>query len=235
MNSIKAVLFDLDGTLRFNLPSGGEVFTEQAIRLGLNITNEDKKRAARWEHYYFATSPELMADRERYKEDVESFWINYGRRRLVAMGCRSAQAEEMAGELTTYMRESYKPQVYIPDEAHTVLSCLKDSGLILGMISNRERSYEGELEEMGLKKYFQFALAGGEIPAYKPQPEIFLRALELAGVTGELSIYVGDNYFADVVGARRAGLKPVLYDPNEVFPEADCEVIKSFDELLHLL
>jgi FMN phosphatase YigB (HAD superfamily) len=42
---------------------------------------------------------------------------------------------------------------------------------------------------------------------------------------------VGDNYFADVVGARRAGLTPVLFDPDEIFPEADCIVIKSFDEL----
>jgi FMN phosphatase YigB (HAD superfamily) len=44
-------------------------------------------------------------------------------------------------------------------------------------------------------------------------------------------IYVGDNYYADVVGARRAGLWPVLYDPLGVFPDPDCTTIKSFDEL----
>ena len=44
-------------------------------------------------------------------------------------------------------------------------------------------------------------------------------------------VYVGDNYYADVVGARRAGLRPVLYDPLGIFPDPDCTTIKSFDEL----
>jgi FMN phosphatase YigB (HAD superfamily) len=44
-------------------------------------------------------------------------------------------------------------------------------------------------------------------------------------------IYVGDNYYADVVGARSAGLKPVLYDPLGIFLNPDCTTIKSFDEL----
>jgi len=42
---IKAVLFDLDGTLRHHLPSGGEVFVEHARSIGLQISQEDKIRA----------------------------------------------------------------------------------------------------------------------------------------------------------------------------------------------
>jgi hypothetical protein len=38
-----------------------------------------------------------------------------------------------------------------------------------------------------------------------------------------------------VVGSRRAGLTPVLFDPVGIFPEADCTVIKSFDELNSVL
>ena len=66
---------------------------------------------------------------------------------------------------------------------------------------------------------------------YKPDPGIFKHALDRAKVSAQETVYVGDNYFADVVGSRRAGLQPVLYDPNSIFPEADCTVIKSFDEL----
>ena len=46
---------------------------------------------------------------------------------------------------------------------------------------------------------------------------------------------MGDNYYADVVGPRRAGLRPVLYDPNGIFPEAHCDMIQSFDELNSIL
>jgi FMN phosphatase YigB (HAD superfamily) len=48
-------------------------------------------------------------------------------------------------------------------------------------------------------------------------------------------MYVGDNYFADIVGSHRAGLTPVLYDPASLFPEADCAVIKSLAEIPALL
>ena len=53
---IKAVFFDLDGTLRHNLPSGGEFFADYAIQLGLRATLEDRLRAMRWEHFYWANS-----------------------------------------------------------------------------------------------------------------------------------------------------------------------------------
>jgi FMN phosphatase YigB (HAD superfamily) len=53
----------------------------------------------------------------------------------------------------------------------------------------------------------------------------------MAGTRPDETIYVGDNYYADVVGARRAGLRPVLYDPGSLFPESECPAIKSFDEL----
>jgi hypothetical protein len=37
------------------------------------------------------------------------------------------------------------------------------------------------------------------------------------------------------VGARRAGLQPVLYDPKFIFPDAGCITIRSFDELMPVI
>ena len=234
-NGIKAVLFDLDGTLRHNLPDGREVFNEQANHLGLQLSDEDKLRAARWEHYYFATSPEIIKDQNLYKDDPEAFWINFARRRLTAMGCPPTKNEEFAAVISAYMRDAYKPVVHVPSEAIPTLVWLINAGLILGLLSNRQKSYEDELAQLGLKEYFEFSIAGGEIAAYKPEPQIFQKAVEMAGTTADHSIYIGDNYFADVIGARGAGLRPILYDPVGVFPDADCEVIRSFQDLPDLL
>ena len=60
-------------------------------------------------------------------------------------------------------------------------------------------------------------------------------ALERLGSRPEEAFYVGDNYWADVVGAERAGLTPVLLDPDRLFPEAACLVLKQIDELLEWL
>jgi FMN phosphatase YigB (HAD superfamily) len=227
---IKAVLFDLDGTLRHHIPGGGKVFTDYAISLGLPIGPEDRVRAARWEHYYFANSPEIKADSVLFKED-EKFWVTFGRRRLVVLGCSPAQAEELSPQFSAHMRANHHPQVHVPEEARTLIAALKVAGYILGVVSNRETPYHEQLEEMGLRDHFHFTLAGGEINAYKPDRVIFDEALRRAGTSAPETMYVGDNYFADVVGSRRAGLRPVLYDPIGLFPEAGCEVIQSFEQL----
>ena len=67
--------------------------------------------------------------------------------------------------------------------------------------------------------------------SYKPEPGLFEHALKRAGLAPQEAVYVGDNYFADVVGSRRAGLQPVLFDPDVIFPEADCITIRSFGQL----
>jgi HAD superfamily hydrolase (TIGR01549 family) len=232
---LKAILFDLDGTLRHHLPSGGEVFTDYAISLGiLPIGPEDRTRAARWEHYYFANSPEIRTDSALFTEE-QKFWVTFGRRRLIVLGFSSAQAAELSSQFSAHMAEAYKPQVHVPEEVRTLLPSLKEAGYILGVVSNRENRFDEQIEEMGLGEHFHFTLAGGEVKSFKPDAGIFKAALERSGTSAPETMYVGDNYFADVVGSRRAGLRPVLYDPRGLFPDAECAIIQSFDQLPDLL
>ncbi len=46
---------------------------------------------------------------------------------------------------------------------------------------------------------------------------------------------MGDHYYADVLGARSAGIYPVLLDRGEWSSNPDCTVITSLDELPGLL
>ena len=230
-NPIKAVLFDLDGTLRHHIPSAGDVFVDYARSMGLRISEEDHIRAEHWVHHYFAFSLELQADGNLFKDDLKGFWVNFTKRRLVALGIGTAQAVEFAPQASAYMQEFYKPEVHVPPDVYPLLESLKRSGYVLGVVSNREEPYHDEIKNIKLDSYFQFILAGGEVNSFKPHRLIFKHACTSAQET----LYIGDNYFADVVGARRAGLIPVLYDPISLFPDADCAIIKSFTELPALL
>ncbi|RJP49743.1 MAG: HAD family hydrolase [Anaerolineaceae bacterium] len=237
-NGIKSILFDLDGTLRIHLPSGGEVFNAYALSLGIALHPEDLTRAARWEHYYFAQSPEIKADGEKFKSqkfENDSFWINFGRRRLIVLGCSPVQAVELAPQFSAHMAEHYKPEVRVPEKVPALLADLKNAGYTLGMVSNRDKPFDEQLTEMGLREFFHFTLAAGEVNSFKPDRVIFEAALQRAGTSASETMYVGDNFFADVVGSRRAGLRPVLYDPRGLFPDAECPVITSFDQLPALL
>ena len=230
-NGIKTILFDFDGTLRHSLPSGGEVFTDYVIGLGLSVTNEDRRRAAIWEHYYFAGSPEIQADQRKFNGKEEDFWFHFAHRRLVALGCPPQFVSEFGPKVSDHMRENYQPENWIPEETHTVLPNLRENGYTLGVVSNRDHPYQEVINELGLGNYFHFSMAAGEVNSWKPDPGIFEHAVKMAGGTPETTLYIGDNYFADVVGARRAGLLPVLYDPKRLFHEPGCPVITSFEEL----
>ncbi len=232
---IKAIFFDLDGTLRHSVPAGGDVFTDYVRTLGLRITHEDRLRAIRWEHLYWANSVDLRDDLLAHSGETENFWIEYSRRRLVALGVAPALASEYAPKVSAHMGTEYKPESIIPEEVRKALPELKQAGYILAVLSNREKPFVELLQSHTISEYFDFAVAAGEVNAYKPDPGLFEHALRLANVTALEAVYVGDNYFADVVGARRAGLTPILVDPRGVFPEADCITIKTFDELSAIL
>jgi HAD superfamily hydrolase (TIGR01549 family) len=232
---IKAVFFDLDGTLRHSVPSGGEVFTDYVITLGLKVNEEARLRALRWEHLYWANSVDLRDDLLAHSGETEKFWIEYSRRRLIALGASSEEASEYAVKASVHMGEFYRPESIVPDDVRRTLLQLKEAGYILAVISNRDKPFLDVLKEHGIAEFFDFSLAGGEINAFKPEPGIFEHALQRVSLSPREAIYVGDNYYADVVGARRAGLQPVLYDPIGIFPDPDCATIKSFDELNSLI
>ena len=231
--TIKAFLFDLDGTLRHSQPLSGEVCSDFAQEMGLPLTQEDRIRAARWEHYYWASSPELHEDLPLWGEDdADPFWAKYCERRLLAMGASEERARRLAVPLRDAMRERYHPEEWTPPELPEVLTSLQERGYQLGVLSNRTSNFDSVLEKIGLLGYFEFRMAAGEVEALKPDPRVFAAALERLRLAPEEAVYIGDNYYADALGARAAGMNPILYDPRGLFPDAECPVIRSFVELL---
>jgi putative hydrolase of the HAD superfamily len=230
-NDIKAIWFDLDGTLRHSIPSGGDVFTDYVMTLGLDVHEDARLRAARWEHLYWASSVDLRDDLLAHSGDTENFWIEYSRRRLVALGASPEWAIQFAPNVSKHMGEFYRPASIVPEDVRRALPQLQQAGYLLGVISNRDHPFQDLLNELGIGEFFEFSLAAGEVNTFKPEPGVFEHALGRTDLSARDVVYVGDNYYADVVGARRAGLRPVLYDPRGIFPDPDCTTIKSFDEL----
>lgn len=231
IDGIKAIFFDLDGTLRHSVPRAGDVFSDYVTTLGLQVKREDRVRGTRWEHLYWASSADLRDDLMAHSGETENFWIEYSRRRLIALGASPEWASTNAARVSLHMGAEYRPESVVPDEVRETLVQLKESGYRMAVLSNRDKPFVDVLESHRIAEFFDFSIAGGEVNSYKPETGLFEEALRRANVTAQDAIYVGDNYFADVVGARSAGLTPVLYDPDVIFPEADCTTIRVFSEL----
>lgn len=234
-NGIRAICFDLDGTLRYSRPTFAEAFFDIAARLGVPYTYESRRSATRWLFYYWAKSDELVSDRAVFGGQDEAFWSNHARLFLEALGCTPQQAIDLAEEASRRMTNEFKPQDWVPPDVPLALQTLKSAGYNLAVLSNRSKPYTEQMESLSLAGYFEFTLHAGEVGGWKPDVHIFQRAVERLGIQPHQSLYVGDNYYADVVGASRAGMKPILLDPEGLFPEADCPVISKIGDLLELL
>jgi HAD superfamily hydrolase (TIGR01509 family) len=91
---------------------------------------------------------------------------------------------------------------------------------------------EATYTKLGLQPYLNFKVTSAEVGYDKPRPEIFLAALEKATVKPEEALYVGDQYQIDIVGARGVGIKALLIDRNNYFPDiTDCPRLHSLTEI----
>jgi len=229
--TIRAILFDIDGTLRFSRPSGLEAFVQFSAELGLTLCTEAQRNVERWMHAYWAGKHSGYA---KAVPDPGAFWLDYTRSMLTAAGVEDA-ALVYTPAIVRAFNERYRSEPYIPAEAHTVLRALRENEYTLGLVSNREGDLTPLAVELGLGDYFHFTLSGGQANSWKPDARIFMLACEMAQAVPDQCVYVGDNYYADVLGARGARLVPILLDPRQVFAEAECIRIACLSDLLSVV
>lgn len=230
-NGIRAILFDLDGTLRFSEPRFFHILYDYAVQAGCTASKDDHRCAMRWLHYYWAQSTELLADMETFGLDQEVFWLNHTRLFIQALGIDPPLAKSLALAVHRRITDEYRPTSQVPVETLDMLKSLQQAGFLMAIVSNRSSNFETELASLGLSGYFQLVVAAGEINSWKPETEIFLHSVRSLGVLPHQALYVGDNYYADILGAQKAGLHPVLVDPDGVFPDVDCPVIANVSML----
>jgi HAD superfamily hydrolase (TIGR01549 family) len=231
-NEISAILFDLDGTIRHSRPRGIDIFHKLAFDLGVSFDDEVKKQAERWTHKYFAMSDAMQEDSLSTGGSLSGeFWLKYTRRHLERLGAPQDYLQELSIIITEKMDLSYQPESYISDDVMPALKILKGSGFTLGLITNRNQSITTLLAEHELDGIFDIILTAGEVGYWKPDPRIFYYALQVLKLDAGRAVYIGDNYFADVLGSRAAGLTPILFDPLEIYPSPGCMVIRSIGDL----
>lgn len=71
-----------------------------------------------------------------------------------------------------------------------------------------------KIEQSGLQSYFRHVLLSEEVGINKPQPDIYLRALELNGVAANEAIMIGDSYNSDIQGAKNAHIDQLWIRPD---------------------
>jgi putative hydrolase of the HAD superfamily len=111
------------------------------------------------------------------------------------------------------------------------LERLRADGLRLAAVSNSNGTLLRLFDRLGFTPAFDVILDSQVEGVEKPDPRIFHLALERLGEEAGAAIHVGDFYHVDVLGARAAGIRPVLVDEAGLYTEADCPRVRSVAEL----
>jgi len=217
---IKAVLFDLGGTLirTADIP---EIF----------------KRIL--EMYGVAASLDQISKVHKVNEDIDvvkgqielgqEFWVQWNRKLLERIGIDD-QDEFLARKIDELWWDYADLDVY-PDVAET-LSELRRKSVKVGIVTNGlKKDFQRILEELKLIDNFDVVVGIDSCNNGKPSKQIFLHALDKLQVNPEEAIFVGNEVKYDYEGAKKAGLKPLLIK-REGRASENIDSIRSLTEVL---
>ena len=93
-----------------------------------------------------------------------------------------------------------------------------------------------KLSGSGMEPYFETLTVSEEVGVKKPNPEIFLYALNKAHATAEESLMIGDEMTVDIDGARAAGIDTVFFNPKGETVEGERTFeVRSLLDILEIL
>ena len=226
---IKAVFFDLYGTVAGFQPSRYEVQSEACADFGFTVTPEGIVDGYAAADAYMTRENAVQPVRLRDQRGRDDFFAEY--ERLVLLGSGVEVTRERAREIFRRLRKIPYGLAAFHDVVPT-LEHLRSRELTLGLISNMDRKGGELVESLGLSQHVDFAVTSAEVGVEKPDPAIFLAALAKAEVGPHEAMHVGDQPSSDVEGALGAGISPVLLDRAGIHPGyARCPRIESLAEL----
>lgn len=97
----------------------------------------------------------------------------------------------------------------------------------IAVISNADGRIDEVLRRCGIVDCFESITDSGNVGHEKPHPAIFEAALSEMRADPADSLYVGDVYSVDYVGARKAGMQAVLFDVAGAYREREFPRVES--------
>jgi len=205
----RAVVFDLYGTLIEIRTDEGDPGAWGALAqylgyLGVVIAPEELRS-----QYQKRVEFQLSSSPERHAE-VDVFAVF---RDIFAAYGRAKVSREKIIAAAMLFRSLTRRQFGLFPGAAEMLRRLRERYAV-GLVSDAQWVFtEPELAITGLRDLFEVRVLSSRCGYKKPDPRLFARALAALRVAPEHAVYVGDNPARDLVGARRAGMRCILFRP----------------------
>ena len=229
---IQHIFFDLDNTLwdhrRNAYLTLKEIFTRETVQDKYNIGFEEFHKE------YFTINERLWAQIRDGEIDKD-----YLRKHRFYDSFMFFGIDDF--ELSQTFENNFLDEILnyndLVEGAFDLLEYLAEKKYTLHILSNgfKEVTYR-KCELSGIKNYFGTITSADEINIRKPHPEVYDYALKKAGASKEESMMIGDDWIADIEGAKSFGLQVIFFDVfNDNYEADEVAVIKKLAEIKNLL
>ena len=189
---VKSVLFDLDNTLLDRDASVKQFITAQYDRLAAHLNYIPQTD-------YVSRFIELDCHGHTWKDRVYQDLVQEF---AIESICWQALLEDYETQFQFYCQ----PFRFLTE----TLDTLKQQGYLLGIVTNgRGQIQNRSIDGLGIRDAFDTFLISAIEQVRKPEPEIFCRAAQQLGVAVQDSVFIGNNPEADILGAKRVGMKTI--------------------------
>jgi putative hydrolase of the HAD superfamily len=203
---VRAVLFDLDDTLFDHRRSARAALTEVHRAHGRDTPYDAFERAHT--QYLEEMHIEVLAGRigleearrERFRKVFASLGVTLG-------------DSDVAMTAAAY-RDGYKLARRALAGAAELLEAVRRHARVAIVTNNLLEEQQDKLQYCALAPFVDALIASEDIGVSKPDPRIFQIALERVDATADEAVMVGDSWANDIVGAARAGIRAVWFNPD---------------------
>jgi len=205
---IKAILFDVHGTIIDKGKDRDKVLTTARSnvvsflnRHGYKVSDSD---------YYQVWLQNLKKYRQEWEELNEVSFYEWYRGILLDLQI-DRRDEKFIDEMSDQWIAGFSHSTTEISPAKAVLTELKND-FLLGVVSNSMgKNARVDLTITGLIDLFDVIIISSEVGKRKPHPFIFESALQRLEVKPSEAVFVGDDLYEDIYGAKQVGMKTVLF------------------------
>ncbi len=210
LHNIKALLFDVYGTLATWYPDRYVLHSRAASKFGIEVTEVGIDAGYLAAEAYMTRQNSEHPLRLMSQQERDSFFARF--EQIVLEGCGVKVDLEMADKIWQEVaKQEYELALY--DDVLDNFDELRNLGYVVGIVSNVPDTGKNLANQLGLTDSIDFAVTSSEVGCEKPDPRIFAEALKRADDTPpNAALMVGDQIDSDVKGALAAGIQPVLLD-----------------------
>ncbi|GAB3712431.1 YjjG family noncanonical pyrimidine nucleotidase [Spirosoma flavus] len=225
------LFFDLDHTLWDFDRNSAECLVElfDTFRLGeLGINSADE-----FSRHFIAINRKLWADYD--KNLIEHTYIRKHRFPLVFQALGIDESAVQADLNVEYLK-LLPCKAHLLESAREILDYLHGR-YVMHIITNGFAEIQAaKMASSEITHYFTHVITSENANAKKPDPLVFQYAMEISGTNVSESLMIGDNYEADILGAKSVGLDTVFYNPQgQIVDDKPTYDIRHWNELLSIL